>query len=733
MADRDASFEAVEPAPAPWRQRLAGARDQGRQMWRDRPPMVPPRWPKWARIALRIVYGILIALFAIWAILFITKGRFLKHPFESIATRLSHRDVSVGGDFQLYFNPINIKFLAEDIRVSNPGWASKPDFFHAQLVDTDIATFSFLFGHRRVNWLILGGGAVDLEWDKAREHNSWTFGDPGKKGEPLDLPTITRARFAGTTLRYRDPKGQLSADIAFDTVDTNDTRFQQAVRFRGQGAARGTPFEVVGALLSPNATVSGGTNKLALRVDAADSHADISGTLPGATQIDGADLHADVRGRNLAQLFAILGVAIPDTRRYHLTTAFTKAGNEWRLTGLKGSFGDSDIAGKLTVRLGEPRLKLIGTLTTDTLDIVDVGPFVGYDPDRLAAQGASGAIRQVGGHPRVLPDAQLRIDALKNFDADIGYRVRRIRAPNLPVSNVDLKLDLDNRLLDLSPLTFDMARGHVTSDISINAREKPVLTKYDIRLSPTPMGTLLAGWGVEESGTSGTLKARVQMEGRGNSLHDSLAHSSGRIAIIMPKGTFWARNAQLAEIDIGTFVQKMFEDKLKQPVQINCGLIGFTVRDGVAAADPILIDTSKNVMIGRGGFSFKNEAIDLAFRADSKKFSLFSGQSPVAIGGYFAKPAIDPISGDLLARAGSAVGLAVVATPLASVLSFVDIGDAKATACGPVLAGAKASAQRTTKGEKRDDVGNGTTAKSESGKQDKGEQKKQRKKFLGIF
>src|SRR3546814_5404603 len=109
----------------------------------------------------------------------------------------------------------------------------------------------------------------------------------------------------------------------------------------------------------------------------------------------------------------------------------------------------------------------------------------------------------------------------------------------------------------------------------------------------------------------------------------------------MPAGTFWTRNTELAELDIGTFVQKMFEKKLKDPVQINCGLIAFTVRNGVAAADPILIDTSKNVMLGRGGFSFKNEALDLAFRADSKKFSLFSGQSPVGVNGHFAEPHLD--------------------------------------------------------------------------------------------
>src|SRR3546814_3949843 len=66
-------------------------------------------------------------------------------------------------------------------------------------------------------------------------------------------------------------------------------------------------------------------------------------------------------------------------------------------------------------------------------------------------------------------------------------------------------------------------------------------------------------------------------------------------------------------------------------------------------------------------------------------------------------------------------------------LAFVDVGDAKAAACGPVLTGARAAAQRTDKGKPRDDVGQGTTAKSESGKASKPEKKEQKKKFLGIF
>ena len=690
----------------------------------------------WRRLPLpaRILLWIIGIFFALWLILFITKGRFLKHPFERIVSSRLERPVRVGGDFQLYFDPVTIKFRARQMVIANTRWASRPAFFRADLIDSRIAPLSLLFGDRyRLRWLELRNAAVDLEWSRDGSSNTWTFGDPRRKGEPLDLPLIRRAALTGTTLRYRDPRMQLAADLGFETVKAQDTRFASDVRFSGAGTMRGRPFTLRGGLLSPDEMVTGGRNQLALHAQAGATVLEVSGTLPGATEIEGADLRLVTHGPNLARLFDFLGVAIPETRAYRFTSALTKVDGEWRFTHLKGRFGDSDLAGRMTVSQPDDRLLLKAALATRSLDIVDVGPFIGYDPERLAKQGKAGAIQTVDGAPRVLPDAPLRVEALRNFDARLRYDIGRIRADNVPVSNIGLTLSLDRSLLTLSPLTFDMSGGHVSSDISINARTQPVRTSYDIRLSPTPMGKLLARWGVEESGTTGTIKARVQMTGLGNTLHDSLSASNGRIAVILPAGSMWARNVQLSELDIGTFITKMFQKKLKDPVEINCGLIAFTVRDGVAAADPIIIDTRKNVMLGRGGFSFRNESLDLAFRADGKKFSLFSGQSPIGINGTFARPGIDVISPELVARGGAAAALGIAATPLPSVLAFFDFVDEKSAAGGPVLAGATAAAQRTKGGKPRDDVGHGTTAKDEAGKGSVRENRRQEKKFLGIF
>ncbi len=698
----------------------------------DAPPPAAAQKRRKRRILRNILIGIVAVIAAIWLVLYITKGRFLKHPFERIVGSMTNRTVTVGGDFQLYFAPFRIKFYAERFTLSNPDWASRPNLFQADKLDTRIAPLSLIFGKRRLYWLDLVNGAVDLEWNAAHTANSWTFSDK-KGGEPLEFPRIDVATVTGTSVRYLDPRMRVLANLDVADIRSVDATIGRAVGLKGTGQLRETPFTVTAQLLSPDATANRGQNKLVARMRAAGNVIDVAGTLPSIADVENVPLAVTARGANLSTLLGVIDVAIPNTRTYRLRGQLVKQGEEYHFTRITGVAGKTDLAGKLTITNGE-RIHLDSVLATKSLDIVDAAPFIGYNPDIVESRGAVAAAAATGaGAQRLLPDGNFPVETMQIFDADLKWTIGVVRSKNIPISNVDLTLDLERGRLALSPLTFAMARGNVASDAVFDTRSRPSAVSYDIRLAPTPMGRLLKGYGLAEAGTTGTIKGRIKLDGRGDSIHDSLASSRGRIAFVMPSGALSVRNVQLAELDIGTFAQRMFQGKLDEPVQVNCGLIGFTVRGGVAAADPILIDTKKNVIVGRGGFSFRNEAVDLAFRADSKKFSLFAGQSPVGFGGVFAAPKMSVVSKDLLARVGTGLGLALVATPVAGVLAFVDVGDAKATACGPVLAGATAKAQRTTKGETRDDVGRGTTAKGEDGKASEAEKKGQKKKFLGIF
>lgn len=651
-----------------------------------------------------VVLAVVGAIFAVWLVLFITKGRFLKQPFSSIVSSLTDRKVTVGGDFQLYFAPFRIKFVAERLTVSNPQWAKERTLFAARRIDARIAPLSLLFGKRRFYALDLDQGVANLEWDQQHRRNTWTFSSKGD-GKPFEMPRIDRATVTGTKIRYVDPQMPLLADLAIDPIAANDARIGKAVGVNGTGRFRNTPFRLEARLLSPDASITGGRNQLEAQAWAANSVITVAGTLPTLTDVEGVPLKVSATGRDLSDLLAVIDVAIPQTRRYALKAGMVKKDRTYRFTDMTGTFGQSDLSGRFTIT-NDKRLRLDAALTTRRLDIVDAAPFIGYNPDVVAARGAVAAAAETGaGARRVLPDANLPVEMMQRFDAELDWKIAVVRSRNVPVSNIALKLSLDKGRLALSPLTFSMARGDVASDLIFDTRQRPSAISYDIRLASTPLGRLLAGYGLADSGTTGTIHGRIKLDGRGDTIHDSLASASGRIAFIMPQGTLWTQNAQLAELDLGTFLSKMFQGKLKKPIEVNCGLLAFTVRGGIATADPILIDTSKNVVTGRGGFSFATEAVDLAFKADGKKFSLFSGQSPVGIGGRFAEPKLQVISPQLLGRAGAGLGLAVVATPVAGLLAFVDPGDAKSAACGPVLAGKSAAAQRTTKGKPRDDVG----------------------------
>ncbi len=664
-----------------------------------------PRPRSLLRLLTRLLGALVLVLIVIWLVLFVTKGRFLKHTFERMASAQLQRKVTVGGDFNLFFDPFDVAFLAEKISIPNPPWTHAPQFFTAQRVALRLRTWPLLFGKRKIAWIDLNGSNAAPEWDARHLRNSWTFGDPNQPGHALQLPDIEHGTIAGTTVDYRDPVMQLIAHIVIDTLHANDTKFTNNIRFTGTGTMRGKPASFSGSILDPDRAVSGGQTNLVFHADAANSIIDVTGVLPQGTSFTDSRLHAAARGSDMADLFSLIGVSAVRTRRYHVTSNLTYTGSEWQFTHLAGVFGDSDIAGRLTVAEPQDRLLLTADVATRSLDILDAGPFIGYDPQRLDALGTHGLVREVGGHPRIIPDAEIPTTSLGVFDAHVRYHVGAIRAKDFPVNNIDVTLSLDHSLLRLHPARANLSAGVLTADLMLNARRTPAIAEYDVRLSPTPIGKLLSRFGVAESGTTGTLSGRIHMRGQGASVQQSLATANGRMVAIIPAGTLSERNVKLTELNLGTFVQKMFAKQLKEPVEMNCGIVAFTVRDGAATADPILIDTRKSVITGNGGFSFRDEAVDMSVRAKSKTFSLFSLQSPVGVNGYLGAPGVQPLSKQLVTRLGAAAAAGVVLGPFAPLAAFVDLGNAKAAACGPVLAGATAAGQRTSKGAPRKDVG----------------------------
>ena len=706
------------------------------------------------------VLATLIGIFVLaYVVLYVTKGRFLKGPFERYASKTAERPVKVAGDFQFYLNP-HIKFYAEGLTVANPDWAKDPQLFSARTIDTEVNVLPLLHGERQVRYLNLDGGNVGAEVD-AQGRNTWTFNST----EPFEMPAIQRAAITGSTLHFLDAKNKADVNVRFGDVAASNPQDKGKVQvagpltFTGDGTALDAPFTLKGAITTPNQAAAGGRlgltaeahvarstinvagslagvsrldgadlkfsavgpnlqdplrlihkqapatafdirgsvspvdkskpngqSKLDLHATAARTHVDASGTIPRSNSIEGAPIRLAVTGQNLQDAFKLFGLVSAATRPYKLSSQLIKNGKVYRFDDMAGRIGGSDIAGRMSADVSGAKPFLDADLKTKVLDILDVGPLFGYSPEKLDKQGGKAVITTVAGTPRVLPDAPLAVEQLKAFNANVKYSATTVRTGSVPISGLTLGLALKDSRLILKPVAFNVIGGRMTADIDLNASVRPVVTDYDIRMSRVPLGKLLTSFDVEKSGTTASVFGRLQLKGYGDTVRTSLATSTGRIALVFPAGTLWLRNIELGKLDLQNYITTGLIQKLKKPTEIRCGVIAFTVKDGISTADPILFDTKRANFRGRGEFSFKDESVDLNFRGDSKEFSLFSGQSPVGLGGFFAAPTIHPISRQLITRTAAGVGLGVATGGLGAILAFVDLGDAKNVNCAAVEA-----------------------------------------------
>ncbi len=172
--------------------------------------------------------------------------------------------------------------------------------------------------------------------ERGAHHNSWTFSDQ-KGGKPLEFPRIDTATVTGTTVRYRDPRMRLLADLSLDDIRSTDARIGRAVGVTGKGVIRDTPFRLAGRLLSPDATANRGRNQLVARMWAAHTTSSTCRAPCPRSPISRTSRSRRASGRNLRELLGIIGVYIPQTRRYRLHAQLVKSGDEYRFTRMAGA------------------------------------------------------------------------------------------------------------------------------------------------------------------------------------------------------------------------------------------------------------------------------------------------------------------------------------------------------------------------------------------------------------
>ncbi|MGH6910072.1 MAG: AsmA family protein, partial [Phenylobacterium sp.] len=396
-----------------------------------------------------------------------------------------------------------------------------------------------------------------------------------------------------------------------------------------------------------------------------------------------------VRGPDLANIYPITGIALPNTPPYALHGRVSRDDKVWRVTGLSGRVGDSDLAGTASVTLGGQRPLLKADLTTRSLDFDDLGAVFGGAPSTKAGETASPdqkvLARTQSQTQRLMPDATLKVDRFRSMDADVTFKALSIRDAPIHLKAASAKVKLDAGLLRAEPLELDLPQGRVSGYVQLDARKRQPVTDLDLRLSNGRLEQLVPvsfqGW----TPYSGSLVGRARLTGTGDSVHKAFANANGEVMLVAPGGEIRTSIAQLMGVNVIKGLGLLFA-KDKDTTPIRCGVAHFQARNGLLSAGQIVFDTGPVLVTGKGAIDMDTERLDFRLQGHPKKIQLVRLILPVKVEGTLLKPKIGVEAGKAIGQGGVAVALATLLTPLAVVLPFVDSGLAKDANCAALLA-----------------------------------------------
>lgn len=591
-----------------------------------------------------------------------------RHVTEQLGRRFEitqHLDVRPG---------LTSTVRAEGVEFSNPEWASDPYLVKAATAEFDIELLPLLLGKLVLPRVVLTEAQIGLQIEPDGRRTWALSRDTSDKTAAPDIGILLVKE---GSVHYRAAAQGASITAQFTLSD--EAEGQLPLGFKAKGKWKNEAFSAqgrTGGVLQLNQN-SQAPFPIELSAVAGNTSLKAKGSIANLAEFASVDAMVDLQGRNLEELYKLLGVVLPSTPPYKLRGRLVKNGKLWAASQIQGVLGKSDLSGSLSFDQSAALPMLSGKVASKLLDFTDLGPMIGLAPSASSGASTAAASR------KVLPVATLDVTRLKAMNADVTYAAADIRHVKvLPLDKGSVHVKLTDGVLQLNPVSLGVAGGTVAGRIDIDANVVPAAfnTRLDVR--GLQLNQLLPA--VETTKSSlGKISGQFDLKGRGNSVAQMLGSASGDVAVLMGKGEISNILLEYMGLDGGEIIK--FLVRGDRAVQLRCAAAAFDVKKGLMTSRAIVLDTTDTVINGRGQVSLSNETLDIILEPAPKDQSILSLRSPLRIGGTFAAPSASPDKTALAGRAGIALLLAAV-NPLLALAATIETGPGEDADCQAVLA-----------------------------------------------
>lgn len=629
------------------------------------------------------ITGAIIAILAIALMILIAiwDWNWFRGPIGRIASARMHREVTLNGDLKVHPFSWQPWATAEDIRIKKPAWAGKDDMARVDRMAVRIRLLPLLKGDVDLPLLQFDRPTVTLLRD-AKGRATWDFSDGRPVQAPMKLPPIRNFVINDGKLSVTDEVRKLTFEGTINAAEKLGER-SRGFALTGQGRFNREAFklEVTGGPLLNidkdrpypfNAELRSGRTTMTA-----------AGAVPKPFDLGRFHMNASLKGQDLADLYALTGVALPNTPPYSLRGRVERDGMLYKVNGLDGRVGASDLSGVLSVETGGERPLLKGRLRSDRLDFADLGALFGT-AGRVASPEQAAIAANLRAQQRMLPDTTLDVQRIRAMDADVTYNAASIRNAPVQLSSGSVRVKLDDGLLRADALRFDLPQGRVSGFVQLNARRATPVTDLDLRLSNARLEQLFPVTFGGSRPFAGSIVGRARLRGAGNSVHKAFASADGEVMAVIPGGEIRKAFAELMGVNVTKGLGLLLA-KDQSTTPIRCGVAHLEAKNGLFQTRNLVFDTGPVVVNGSGAVNMASERMDFRVKGHPKKFRLVRVILPIKATGPLVAPKIGVEPGAAVAQGGIAVALGALLSPLASVLPFIDPGLAKDANCAALI------------------------------------------------
>jgi uncharacterized protein involved in outer membrane biogenesis len=328
-------------------------------------------------------------------------------------------------------------------------------------------------------------------------------------------------------------------------------------------------------------------------------------------------------GADLRDLYFLAGVALPNTGKFEAEGRIGRQDAMTRFDALKVRSGDSDIAG--SVVLSSPqgeRTQIQVQLTSSVLKLADVGlRAAGRDPHPDAP-------------PKVFSDVRVITPAVRRVDVRGNLKVQRLEFARIEVDDLSAPFVIEKGHVSADGVSGKVLGGSLALELKADAHDDPaevqsVLTLRGVQLAQIPHKG-------EQVPYEGSLYARMQVQGRGNSLHQVAASANGTLEGRIQDGKLRAALAEMIGVDLRGL--GLVLTKSDREVAVGCANLDFDIHAGIMQPTHFIIDSEPVSITAEGKVLLDPETLELKLRGTPKKTRVLHLGAPVWVEGTMLQP-----------------------------------------------------------------------------------------------